>query len=95
MLKKPFELGRLVATPGVLEVVSKEDIQKALGRHLSCDWGDCPREDANANDAAVLSGARIFSSYLDTNDTRFWVITEATDDNDVRRSTCVLLPSEY
>jgi hypothetical protein len=26
---------------------------------------------------------------------RVWIITEATDDQGVRRSTCILLPGDY
>ena len=95
MLKKKFELGRLVATPGVLDAVSQRDITKALERHMTGDWGECCTEDAESNEQAIHNGARIFSVYRDQNDERFWIITEATDDRGVRRSTCVLLPSEY
>jgi len=95
MLKKKFELGRLVATPGVLETVSRAEITNALERHVSGDWGDCCAEDTQANNQAQQTGARIFSVYRDQNDVKFWIITEATDDRGVRRSTCVLLPSEY
>lgn len=95
MLKKKFKLGRLVATPRVLGKVSQVDITKALGRHITGDWGDCSAEDARSNDQALQTGARIFSVYHDQRDERFWIITEAADDRGIRNSTCVLLPSEY
>ena len=85
-----FDLGQLVATPNALAHVSPEEIQVALSRHLSGDWGDCCPDDKAANDAALLEGSRLFSVYHTANQTKFWIITEWD-----RSVTTVLLPEDY
>lgn len=86
-------LGRVVATPGALEVVRDHgvDLLGLLRRHASGDWGDVGRDDALANDLAAdpACPARLLSAY-DTAGGRLWVLTEAD-----RSATTVLLPSEY
>ena len=87
-----FPLGRLVATPGAIELIRSagEDLLPTLlERHQSGDWGDVPKEDALENEFSVRYGFRIVSSYRVAGE-RLWVITERD-----RSSTCVLLPSEY
>jgi len=74
----------------VLEEVSAAEIQRALQRHLSGDWGDCEPKDAAANDLAVTEGTRLFSVYHSSSGTKFWIITEAD-----RSATTVLLPDDY
>jgi hypothetical protein len=99
-------LGRAVATPAALALLSKHGISAAslLARHSSGDWGDVGADSAAENAAALQFGGRILSSYrlLDarqlaamTPDERrrtpvVWVITEGD-----RSSTCVLCPSDY
>jgi len=64
-----------------------------LARHAFGDWGELCEEDRVANEGAVASGGRVFSSYevgIGLNATKVWVITEAD-----RSSTCCLLPEEY
>jgi hypothetical protein len=85
-----FPLGRLVATPGALAVLSPDEIIHALSRHLQGDWGDLDKEDRSANDRALLYGTRLLSAYHAANRTKFWLITEAS-----RLVTTVLLPEEY
>lgn len=86
-----FTMGRLLATPGALEVLSENDIQTALTRHVQGDWGDLAPEDKQENDIAMTFGFRILSAYHSADDqTKFWIITEAD-----RTSTTVLLPEEY
>ena len=58
-----FRLGRLLSTPGALERVSNREMLRALGRHVSGDWGTVCPEDAEANEAAVNERARLLSSY--------------------------------
>lgn len=86
-----FPLGRIVATRGVLMHLEREGVaaDPYLDRHVRGDWGDVPREDAEANQYAVLVGARILSSYLIAGE-RVWIITEAD-----RNVTTLLFPSEY
>ena len=85
-----FPMGLLVATPGVLAQIPQPEIQRALARHLSGDWGEVCPDDAQANEQSLIDGTRILSAYHSTSGTKFWVITEAD-----RSSTCVLLPDEY
>lgn len=92
-----FEPGQQVATPGALRAIhqSGESLLRLMSRHLSGDWGDLDADDKTANDAALLDGSRIFSSYVLKSDEKVWIITEAVGDDGKRASTCVLLPDEY
>jgi hypothetical protein len=85
-----FNLGQLVATPGVLEIVTHEEIMSALSRHLRGDWGDLDADDKQANEDALVHDSRLLSAYRTEDGTKFWIITEAD-----RSATTVLLPSEY
>ncbi len=85
-----FELGRIVATPGALEVLAPEEPIILLQRHQSGDWGEVDGHDQRANNRALKDGTRILSAYVAARGERVWVITEAD-----RSSTCILLPSEY
>ncbi len=87
-----FNLGRVVATPGALAAFERNgQIPLAvLTRHIFGDWGELDPEDHEANDRALVEGSRIFSSYLLKDNTKVWVITEAS-----RESTCILLPEDY
>jgi hypothetical protein len=91
-----FSLGRIVTTPGALRLAQSGafDPAELLGRHVSGDWGDLDAFDSRENDRALRSGGRIFSAYQMPQG-RVWIITEATDDAGVRRSTCILLPEDY
>ena len=87
-----FPLGRLVATPGAIELIRSagEDLLPTLlERHQSGDWGDVPEEDARENEFSVRHGFRVLSSYRVAGE-RLWVMTEAD-----RSVTTLLLPSEY
>ena len=85
-----FRLGRIVATPNVLETITQDDILTAIGRHQSGDWGDVNAEDRQTNDQALVQRTRILSVYHAANGTQFWLITEAD-----RSTTSVLLPEDY
>lgn len=62
-----------------------------IQRHIAGDWADMDPDDQQANQEAVTSGGRIFSSYtLPVTGEIIWVITEAD-----RSSTRMLLPEEY
>jgi hypothetical protein len=87
----PLSLGRIVATPGALEVLSdaEEDLHLLLGRHASGDWGDLDEYDRRENERSLKHGWRILSSYP-VGDKTIWVITEAD-----RSVTTIILPKEY
>ena len=95
---KPFPLGRIVATPGVLDAVPPDHMLFCLDRHIRGDWGNVCPEDWAENDFSSLQGFRILSAYpIDPSipckgygQNCFWIITEAD-----RSATTFLLPSEY
>jgi hypothetical protein len=85
-----FALGELVATAAAMAALTQADIQTAIRRHLSGDWGDLDKEDVTANETALEKGRRLLSVYYGANKTKFYVITEWD-----RSLTTVLLPSDY
>ena len=90
-----FDLGRVVATPGAMDLLvsAGESSARLLERHASGDWGEVSSEDARENERSLKYGWRLMSSYAvgsEADGERVWVITEAD-----RSSTCLLLPSEY
>lgn len=85
-----FRLGRIVAAPHALAVLTNEEILRAIIRHQSGDWGELDAEDCEANDRAVMQGTRVLSAYRSEKGVPFWLITEAD-----RSVTTVLLPQEY
>lgn len=87
-----FSLGKIVATPGALDLLDRTETNAAtlLDRHQSGDWGDLDPEDMAANTDAIISGRRLFSSYYLSPNDKLWIITEAD-----RSVTTLLLPEEY
>lgn len=87
-----FSLGQIVATPGALAALAdaKQSALEFLARHARGDWGELDAEDREANDRAVIEGARILSAYTTNRGVRIWLITETG-----RNSSCLLLPEEY
>jgi len=87
-----FPPGRVVATPGALELLSRygKTQSEYLERHLSGDWGNLDAHDYRENERALRGGARLFSAYAVSPLNTLWIITEAD-----RSSTCLLLPEEY
>ena len=88
-----ISLGRIVATPGALEVLEETgtDALTLLRRHSAGDWGEIPACDARENERSVRRGWRLLSSYpVGESRERIRIITEAD-----RSSTCLLLPGEY
>jgi hypothetical protein len=94
--KPLLDLGQIVSTPAVLAHLEKHAVFPAalLSRHQHGDWGNVDPEDAKANDQAVLSGARVISSFHVAYAV-IWVITESVGDDGKRASTCLLFPEEY
>lgn len=85
-----FPTGRLLATSGVAASIPQAEIEAALLRHVSGDWGDLCADDKAANELAVLEGSRLLSAYASSEGETFWIITEWD-----RSATTVLFPSEY
>ena len=85
-----FLLGEVVATPGALGMLAPAELQDALLRHVTGDWGDVDQEDRQANEQALADGSRLMSAYKSAQGKPFWVITESD-----RSVTTLLLPEEY
>ncbi len=85
-----FSLGHTGITPGAKDGLPPGDVQTALTRHARGDWGDVCDDDRQANEDALITGARLFSVYHTATGVKFWIITEAD-----RSVTTVLLPEEY
>ena len=87
----PLPLGRVVATPGALQMLRDAGVHSRhlLARHASGDWGDLDAHDRRENELALRFGRRLLSSYS-VSEARVWIITEAD-----RSVTTLLLPSEY
>jgi hypothetical protein len=100
--KPLFELGRIVATPGALALVTDpRELIPYLRRHHRGDWMDTgaaaeggEMSDAELNDMAILDGSRIFT-VVHVAVAKIWIITEAKGDDGRRASTCILTPEEY
>jgi hypothetical protein len=90
----PFELGRIVATPNLIESLEARGLHALLRttihRHALGDWGDVSAEDAQANTDALKHHDRLFSVYKVDDDLTIWIITEAD-----RSVTTALLPEDY
>ena len=92
-----FPLGRIVATPGALEVIEESGQAPAflLDRHVAGHWGEVDSEDWQLNDQALTDGSRLLSAYRTQKGKKLWIITEAADDQGHRVVTTILLPDEY
>lgn len=87
-----FALGRIVATPGALSLLSRHSMSpmQLISRHVRGNWGCLDPDDVTANNDAVSGNDRILSNYPIDGDDRVWVITERD-----RSVTTLLLPCEY
>ena len=87
--KPKFSLGKLVATPGALEALTEagQSAMEFISRHARGDWGDCCDEDRQANEDALLHGARLLSAYRTAKGVKVWVMTRPIE---ARRACCCL-----
>ena len=85
-----FPSGQIVITQNAHNTLKQSDVQTALARHLSGDWGDVDEHDGKENELSLEKGFRLFSVYHAADGTKFWIITEAD-----RSATTVLLPEDY
>src|ERR1700733_4892284 len=75
-LQPKFPLGDIAATPNALNTIPNDEILNALSRHVRGDWGTLDAEDLKSNERALQFGGRLFSSYLTSQNVKFWIITE-------------------
>lgn len=90
-----FSFGRCYVTPGVMNAISGKTAAWLLRAHELGIQGDLCDEDHALNQAALVNGSRILSSYAVHDfkvcqDFKVWIITEAD-----RSATTILLPEEY
>jgi hypothetical protein len=87
----PLPLGKVVATPGALKLLSEmgKDPFGYITRHAAGDWGNLCAFDLRQNEIALREGLRVLSSYPVGREC-VWIITEAD-----RSVTTILLPEEY
>jgi len=90
-MRAPLPLGRVVATPGALKLLSEmgKDPFCYIARHAAGDWGELCTFDRRQNEIAMRDGLRVLSSYKVLAG-RLWIITEAD-----RSVTTILLPEDY
>jgi hypothetical protein len=88
----PLPLGRVVATPGALKLLTEARAHPFdyLTRHATGDWRDLCAFDRRQNEMALRNGYRVLSSYWVGGEERIWIITEAD-----RSITTIFLPEEY
>lgn len=100
-MAKTFEIGRVVATRAVWELMNENTefntfVSGCLSRYILYDWGDTCDEDWETNNQAVLNGERVLAVYNIPEDMesyaeeKFWIITEWD-----RSVTTLLFPSDY
>lgn len=85
-----FSPGTIVATRGAMNSINNKEIQVALNRHLSGDWGEVCEEDKELNNESLNQEGRLLSAYTSESGIKFWIITEWD-----RSVTTILLPEEY
>lgn len=85
-----FPLGSLAIGRYAQQSLTLADVQTALQRHASADWGDLGDDEKLENDWALKKGRRLLSKYHAANGNRFFITTEGD-----RSMTTVCLPEEY
>ena len=84
-----FKPGRLMITRSAKDTLPRREVDAAINRHLSGDWGDVCQSDWQRNEQALRDGDRLLSVYRTQAGEKFWIITESD-----RSVTTVLLPSD-
>lgn len=90
--EKKFALGEIQATDNALNRLTDKEIDGAINRHLSGDWGNVVDEDWERNNWIVENSKpyRLISVYKTANDVEFVAITDAD-----RSKTTILLTCDY
>ena len=84
-----FNPGRLMITRNAKNALPRREVDAAINRHLSGDWGDVCQSDWQRNEQALRDGDRLLSVYQTQAGEKFWIITESD-----RSVTTVLFPSD-
>jgi hypothetical protein len=95
-----FELGKIMYSAGVVKKRNEDGgfvlfVRHCLRRHSEGDWGELDSRARQTNDAAILDGSRIISTYAvpdaspNPEKARIWILTERD-----RSATMVFFLSE-
>lgn len=92
-----FHPGSVVLTLGAAQALQQNNSTglEYINRHVRGDWGELCEEDREANESALITGARLLSAYTLGDGAKIWIITEAAGEDGVRQVTTLLLPEEY
>lgn len=96
-----FRFGQIICTASVNADIERKpgygaEVENCLLRHLSGDWGDLCKDDAEMNNEAIKAEQEgkptdsLYSSYKLNDGTDLWIITECD-----RSVTTILYPEEY
>jgi len=93
-MENKLPLGRLAIESDLLTWAFGNDermsqIEDALNRHASGDWGELSEQDKAFNDEYLVTGGQIVSEYT-IQDKKIWIITSAD-----RSVTTILFPYAY
>jgi|LSQX01.1.fsa_nt_gb alkylation response protein AidB-like acyl-CoA dehydrogenase len=88
-MDKKFDLGLVMATPAVLEILGTEGVKNLLDRHARGDWGEAYEDSKAMNDEAVKAQEGDLLSVYTVNGQKIWIQTY------IGYSTTVMLPEEY
>ncbi|BCG56754.1 hypothetical protein [Paenibacillus sp. URB8-2] len=85
-----FEIGKVIATPGALEMIGDYGVIYVVNCHAHSNYGNVSDTDKKLNDWAIEHGERIVSTYSGIWEKSVFVVTERD-----RSVTTVLLAEEY
>jgi len=88
--QQKFLLGQIVITSAALQVLSVEDICRAIDAHVCGQFGLVSDADRAENEFALQHGLRVMSVFESKGGVRFLVMTSAD-----RTVTTLLLPCDY
>lgn len=92
--KQLFDRGRLIATRAAVSSLGLEGMLILAGRHFRLDPGDLDKSDQQLNCQAIKDGSQIVSAYT-VDGVKYYVITDAEDDDGKRSTTTILRADEY
>lgn len=89
-MEQLFELGKIVVTPGAMEMVGDFGVVYVINLHSHGNYGNVSEMDERLNQWAIANGERIVSTYSGIWEKSVFVVTERD-----RSVTTVLLAEEY
>ena len=84
-----FVLGEVRITSGASELLTCQEIGRALHRHQHGDYGNVDSEDVHQNQRGLTTCGMIRSAFRSRTGTEYWIQTHGT-----RSHTIILLPGE-